>query len=103
MKKLMTIFGAILLVFALTISLFSCGDDKKDDDDNTTVSDDVNLNDDAGDINIDDVNKLIDTYQDVLTTVDEMNLDSDNEKEVDMDDVNDLIDQSQDLMKKYDE
>ena len=71
MKKLMSIFGAALFVFSLTLS--SCSEDKKskkevknkadEEKENTSMKDDIDLN---------DLNKVIDIYQEVLKIADDI-------------------------------
>ena len=71
MKKLMSIFGAALFVFSLTLS--SCSEDEKAKEEVKNKSDEEKENTDMNeDVNIDDVNKIIDIYQEVLKIADDI-------------------------------
>ena len=101
MKKLMSIFGAALFVFSLTLS--SCSEDEKakeevrkkadEEKENTGMKEDINLN---------DLNKLIDIYQETLNIVNDMEIDNKDEN-VDIDDVNKVIDIYQEVLKIADD
>jgi len=118
MKKLMSILGSSLFVFALTFS--SCGGDggqdevprdKAKEQENSGNGDDMNI--DGDDMNIDDINTLIDQGQDILNILDQgqeiynivndMDEDIDNEEDIDIGDLNKLIDNGQEILNTVDD